>query len=107
MKKEELRQHAARLVAEGFRRAAALTTEAVRDRRMADMVPGIEGDILRMQAAAKWKRAARTRQLCGRLAAAHDIGTKKTGAGQAPRPVVSSARRAASATNKRRVAYAL
>jgi hypothetical protein len=94
-------------VAEGLRRAAALTAESVRERRIADMIGGVEGEILCGQAMAKWQRAARTRRLCWRLAATHDIRPKKTGAGGKARPVILVRAKSCTNTDERKVAHAL
>jgi hypothetical protein len=102
VEKEKLKRLAARLVAEGFRKAECLSKEAWRERRMADLLPEPDKEALQIQAAAKFEYAARVRQLCGRLAAAHDIGPKRTGQGSRPRPV----QRNSTAVLKRKVAYA-
>ncbi len=86
MEKEMIRRLVARLVVQGLRRAAALCGEARRQRRLAELMPASDKEVLRMSAAAKLRKAARIRQLCGRLAAAHGIGPKRTGRRLAPRP---------------------
>lgn len=87
MDKERIKQIAARMVLDGLRRSAALTSEAWREYRLAQMLPRWEAEALRISAAGKFHRAARIEQLCGRLAAAHGIGQKRTGRGGRPRPV--------------------
>lgn len=86
MEKEMIKRLAARLVAQGLRRAEGLSGQAFRERRLAELLPAPDQQVLKMAAAAKFQKAARIRQLCGRLAAAHNIGPKRTGRRLAPRP---------------------
>lgn len=88
MENERLKRLAARLITEGLRRSAAIKEEGVRERRLADLMPKADREALRISAAGKIQRAARIRQLCGRLAAAHGIGPKRTGRGLQPRPAL-------------------
>ena len=87
MEKEQLRNLAAKLVADGLKRAAVISGQAWQERRMAELLPRPEAADLRYSATAKFLKASRLRQLCGRLAAAHGISQKETGQGLRPRPV--------------------
>lgn len=88
MIENRLRRIAARMVADGLRRAAVLRKEARDERRMADLMSASQGAALRYSAIAKVQKAGRMEQLCGRLAAAHGIGPKRTGRGLRPRPAL-------------------
>ncbi len=81
MEKEKLKRTAARLVADGLRRSAALCGEANRERRLAELLPNPEREALRLSAVGKFQKAASIRRLTGRMAAAHGIGPKRTGRG--------------------------
>ena len=103
MEKEMIRRLATRLVFQGLRRAEAMSGEAWRERRLAELLPTPDKEALKMSATAKFQKAARIRQLCGRLAAAHDIGPKRTGRGLRPRP---AQKENSTAVLTRKVAYA-
>ncbi len=77
MEKDVLKRVAARCVAQGLKRAAALSGDAWRDRRLSEMMPNPDRQALRISAANKFQKAERIRQLCGRLAAAHGICPKR------------------------------
>ena len=102
MDKATIRCLAARMVAQGLRKASALTSEARREQHMAGLLPAKDGCTLMMSAEAKLKKAQRMEQICGRLAAAHNIGPKGTGRGLQPRPD----RKTSTAVLKVKVAHA-
>jgi hypothetical protein len=103
MEKEMLKGLAARMVADGLRRAEVMSGEAWRQKRLADLMPDPERNAAKLAAEEMLQRAARIRQLVGRLAAAHDIGPKRTGRGLAPRP---AQQKSSTAVLKGKVAYA-
>jgi hypothetical protein len=103
MEKEMLKRLAARLVAQGLRRAEGLSGEAWRQMRLAELLPAAERKAAKLEANDKLQRAARMRQLAGRLAAAHGIGPKRNGRRLAPRPVQ---KRSSTAVLGKKVAYA-
>jgi hypothetical protein len=103
MEKEMLRSLAARMVTDGLRRAEVMSGEAWRQRRLADLMPDPERLATKLAADEMLQRAARIRQIAGRLAAAHDIGPKRTGRRLAPRP---AQQKSSTAVLKGKVAYA-
>lgn len=102
MEKEMLKRLAARLVAQGLRRAEALSGEAWRQRRLAELMPAEERKAAKMAAHEMLQKAARMRQIAGRLAAAHGIGPKGNGRGMRPRPLQTKS----TTVLTRKVAYA-
>jgi hypothetical protein len=102
MEKEMLRSLAARMVTDGLRRAEVMSGEAWRQRRLADLMPDPERNAAKLAADEMLQKAARIRQITGRLAAAHDIGPKRNGRGVRPRPNQKSS----TAVLKGKVAYA-
>ena len=83
MSPEKLKREAQRLVTEGLKRSAALNREAFKDRRMANLMIKHEADGLIQSARIKFRRAARMRSLCGRMAAQHGIALNANGRGVA------------------------
>ena len=102
MEKEMLKSLAARMVTDGLRRAEVMSGEAWRQRRLADLMPDPERNAAKLAADEMLQKAARIRQIAGRLAAAHDIGPKRTGRGVRPRPAQTKS----TAVLTRKVAYA-
>jgi hypothetical protein len=103
MEKEMLRSLAARMVTDGLRRAEVMSGEAWRQRRLADLMPDPERNAAKLAADEMLQKAARIRQIAGRLAAAHDIGPKGNGRGVRPRPLQQ---KSSTAVLKGKVAYA-
>jgi hypothetical protein len=69
----QLRRIAERLVADGLRWAEALMADAGQNRKMSELLGGMEGEQLLLMSFSKSQRAARLRRSCFRMAAAHNI----------------------------------
>jgi hypothetical protein len=80
----QLRRIAERLVADGLRWAEALMADAGQNRKMSELLGGMEGKQLLLMSYSKSQRAARLRRSCFRMAAAHNILIEKC------RPIITS-----------------
>jgi hypothetical protein len=80
----QLRRIAERLVADGLRWAETLMAEAGQNRKMSELLGGMQGEQFLLLSFSKSQRAARLRRLCFRMAAAHNILIEKC------RPIIAS-----------------